>query len=493
MNIYFIDPEGIRKTAWEHFKAILKVKMVFSFLPDSEVGHLRKCFPDVPFIAKPEDMPNQQFSEACVFEMADYIKNTHVNRSKPEDTFCDRGSNPVYNLVHFGYENILFLGHFDRTSTIYSGEEDDRRDGLAILFEDIVQKHSQHVRGNQEWIYNPDTGEEEPEGWESYTEVDYADRASGLFRHLKNLLMKQLGLTDDIFSKRIPRCGFYDGDLLYQHGPDKHSTHYWWNYMKSHDLSIYIRRELHKVAPADFFCVKYDNRIRYSSFFNSWETHIEQCEKDELPAGVTLKDFVMQELPPLVDLGLSSGTLWCDRNLGAKNETDCGFPYRWGERLPDMFDKEYDYCGSRFEDLKRYYNDFKYQESFERYLWPSEIFYLEPECDAAWFSSLGLLRIPTEAQYLELFEECRWDYAVQDGVKGIIFYGDEDSSLFLPLDSKQDDVTKYWVSNFNLELLDDNDEGEHVTGLELNGRTYEIAKFLARNHGFIRPVFNGSK
>ena len=33
----------------------------------------------------------------------------------------------------------------------------------------------------------------------------------------------------------------------------------------------------------------------------------------------------------LVDLGLPSGTLWCECNLGAENEYDCGDYYAWGE------------------------------------------------------------------------------------------------------------------------------------------------------------------
>lgn len=36
----------------------------------------------------------------------------------------------------------------------------------------------------------------------------------------------------------------------------------------------------------------------------------------------------------MVDLNLPSGTLWADRNIGAKNLTDVGIYYSWGEILP---------------------------------------------------------------------------------------------------------------------------------------------------------------
>lgn len=35
--------------------------------------------------------------------------------------------------------------------------------------------------------------------------------------------------------------------------------------------------------------------------------------------------------PLAVDLGLTSGTLWADRNIGAENETDAGIYLAWGE------------------------------------------------------------------------------------------------------------------------------------------------------------------
>ena len=35
-----------------------------------------------------------------------------------------------------------------------------------------------------------------------------------------------------------------------------------------------------------------------------------------------------------VDLGLPSGTLWCNKNLGAEDETDLGNYYQWGYAEP---------------------------------------------------------------------------------------------------------------------------------------------------------------
>ena len=32
----------------------------------------------------------------------------------------------------------------------------------------------------------------------------------------------------------------------------------------------------------------------------------------------------------LIDLGLPSGTLWADRNIGAKSPTDAGLYFQWG-------------------------------------------------------------------------------------------------------------------------------------------------------------------
>lgn len=42
----------------------------------------------------------------------------------------------------------------------------------------------------------------------------------------------------------------------------------------------------------------------------------------------------------LVDLGLPSGTLWADRNIGAKNLQDLGLYFRWGETKGQVDTKE---------------------------------------------------------------------------------------------------------------------------------------------------------
>ena len=47
---------------------------------------------------------------------------------------------------------------------------------------------------------------------------------------------------------------------------------------------------------------------------------------------------VKKEQVEYVDLGLPSGTLWCDRNLGANNIYDKGNSYQWGnvEKIEDI-------------------------------------------------------------------------------------------------------------------------------------------------------------
>lgn len=110
----------------------------------------------------------------------------------------------------------------------------------------------------------------------------------------------------------------------------------------------------------------------------------------------------------LIDLGLSSGTLWADRNVGADKPEDYGDYFRFGEITPFTEDSpEYEYDGS--------------MESIAG-----------TEHDAATFHFGHNCHTPTFDQINELFDECEWKWTLFNGVNGFRVTGPNGNSIFLP-------------------------------------------------------------
>ena len=133
-----------------------------------------------------------------------------------------------------------------------------------------------------------------------------------------------------------------------------------------------------------------------------------------------------------VDLGLSSGTLWGDRNLGSKSPSDFGNLYAWGE--------------------------VKTKDDYSRYTYVEQ---LKPgdklvgyKQDAATAELGDEWVMPTKAQFKELISECRWIWKKVDGHNGYEIVGKNGNKIFLPASGWSSDTTfqyrnqygYYWTS-----------------------------------------------
>ncbi len=96
-----------------------------------------------------------------------------------------------------------------------------------------------------------------------------------------------------------------------------------------------------------------------------------------------------------VDLGLPSGLLWAETNIGAKTAADLGVYFAWGET--DLKNKEsYDRTSYKFdltEDEMAKYNNGDGKE------------FLDKEDDAAYVNWGSSCRMPSLAEFRELFEQ----------------------------------------------------------------------------------------
>lgn len=97
-----------------------------------------------------------------------------------------------------------------------------------------------------------------------------------------------------------------------------------------------------------------------------------------------------------VDLGLPSGLLWAETNIGAETAADDGNYYAWAETMPQE-SKSYSSSSYKYGDNSKYYNDGKTE--------------LDMEDDAAYANWGSPCRIPTNAEFNELFQYCTWSLA----------------------------------------------------------------------------------
>ena len=109
-----------------------------------------------------------------------------------------------------------------------------------------------------------------------------------------------------------------------------------------------------------------------------------------------------------IDLGLPSGTLWADRNIGATDIYDGGKLFQWGDPTP--YDAP-EYTGSTINEGQKKFgmNDYKWSENgtstMTKYNKTDGKLTLDPEDDAAHVNMGGTWKMPTKEQVIELFKE----------------------------------------------------------------------------------------
>lgn len=132
-----------------------------------------------------------------------------------------------------------------------------------------------------------------------------------------------------------------------------------------------------------------------------------------------------------VDLGLPSGIKWASCNVGAEKPEDYGSYYAWGEVLPKEHYSggTYKYANGASDKLTKYCDDATYGYGD----FTDNKTTLEPEDDAAYFNWGGSWRMPTDAEWTELREQCTWTWTTQNGINGYQITSKTNSnSIFLP-------------------------------------------------------------
>ena len=153
-----------------------------------------------------------------------------------------------------------------------------------------------------------------------------------------------------------------------------------------------------------------------------------------------------------VDLGLTSGTLWMDRNVGAEKPEDYGLYFAWGETQGYSgitSDKQfswtdYKYVNGAYNKLTKYCNNSSYgNDGFT-----DNLTTLETTDDSA-LQNAHKFVMPTKAQLQELIDETDYTWTTQNGVNGGLFTSKTNgNSIFVPAAGYCYNGSQYYVGEY---------------------------------------------
>ena len=132
---------------------------------------------------------------------------------------------------------------------------------------------------------------------------------------------------------------------------------------------------------------------------------------------------VVKAIPDAVDLGLS--VKWANMNVGAKSPEGYGDHFAWGET-----------AAKAAYDWGNYFDTNDGGNTFTKYNNEGGKTVLDPEDDAAHVNWGGSWRMPTQAEWQELLNNCTWTRTTQNGINGYKVTSNKagytDKFIFLP-------------------------------------------------------------
>lgn len=161
-----------------------------------------------------------------------------------------------------------------------------------------------------------------------------------------------------------------------------------------------------------------------------------------------------------VDLGLPSGTLWATCNVGATTPEGYGNYYAWGETTTKTTYNwsTYRYSNGSSTTLTKYC----YNSGYGNNGFTDNLTTLQISDDAARANWGGDWRMPTKAEWEELWNNTTVAWTTQNGVNGRKFTASNGNSLFLPAAGCRGDSSLlgdgtygyYWSSSLDSDYPD---------------------------------------
>lgn len=180
------------------------------------------------------------------------------------------------------------------------------------------------------------------------------------------------------------------------------------------------------------YYVKYLDNVYYSNV----ESVTTLGEKSTSPT------YTLMNGHKFVDLGLPSGLLWATTNVGASSFSEVGDYFAWGETEPKS-----DYSWDTYKWGSDNNNLSKYNSSDGKTV-------LDPEDDAATVNWGAPCRMPSFADYKELYTKCEWLWVDNNKrERGYLIIGTNGNTIFFPVTGYRYGTLRYnfygyyWISS----------------------------------------------
>ena len=178
-----------------------------------------------------------------------------------------------------------------------------------------------------------------------------------------------------------------------------------------------------------------------------------------------------------IDLGLPSGTLWADRNVGAKSQYDYGLFFSWGNTKgyrPNTGDMDWGDFDNAF-DCK--FTSDEYAKTPGAKLEDD----IDLEHDAAHINMGEHWKMPTAEQFQELYDNCDWIRKNIHGVNGYLVVSKiNGNSLFFACSGLGDGTSWY----------DRGSDGHYWSASFYSAR---YARYLGFNSGGVNPQIHNDR
>lgn len=217
----------------------------------------------------------------------------------------------------------------------------------------------------------------------------------------------------------------------------------------------------------------------YKAFLNTGTTNLVGEVRS-----FTTKDFGFTA----IDMGLS--VKWANANLGATAPQGYGDYYAWGETAPKD-----NYSWENYEWFTgSYYNTLTKYNTIDTYGTVDNKMLLDPEDDAAHVKLGGNWRMPTDAEWTELRENCTWTWVTNyngTGINGrLVTSNTNGNSIFLPAAGCRLDADLGLAGSYGIYWSSSLYTGDpyYAWGVDfysVNVRRYFYDRFVGRS---VRPV-----
>ena len=180
-----------------------------------------------------------------------------------------------------------------------------------------------------------------------------------------------------------------------------------------------------------------------------------------------------------VDLGLPSGLKWASCNVGAAYSQGYGDYYAWGEtESKDYYGwTTYKYTNGGYGKMTKYCNDASHGNNG----FTDNKTILEQEDDAAAANWGNAWRMPTDAEWKELLEQCTWKWIKYstDTFGYVVTSKANGNSIFLPAAGYLVDDSRYnagWRGNYWSASLNEG-EASYAQYIDFNSSKQERTQY----------------